>query len=201
LINAPEFDALHAMLKAFTVQYPQWNDRLELIFAPRRLLQTFNTEPGTIAITSPGEPFHYRETNRDWILNWYMIREKGQTLTGPPPDTVIAPITFDEFSEVVRGHLRWWEMWLETSEGANRGSQAYAILTMCRALYTLQMHDQASKSAAAHWAAERYPEWAWLIHDALVWRKAMWHEEGVDHRRTVADTRRFMRFGLAQVFG
>jgi hypothetical protein len=49
--------------------------------------------------------------------------------------------------------------------------QAYAILTMCRALYTLQHGTVASKAVAARWAQEALGErWAALIERALAWR-------------------------------
>lgn len=50
--------------------------------------------------------------------------------------------------------------------------QAYAVLTMCRALYTLENGTIASKSVCAHWAQERFgEEWSALIEWALMWIK------------------------------
>jgi hypothetical protein len=199
LLTESEFKAIQAILTALRADYPEWKDRIEAIFAPQSALRTLELD--TIAITSPGEAFHYRVVNRDWILNWYVVQEKGQALVGPPPNTIIAPITFEVFASVVKEHLRWWETWLETSDTANHGSQAYAILTMCRALYTLQVRDQGSKLEAARWASSRYPQWASLLENSLLWRKALWHEEDVDHSLTIADTQAFIRFALTEIFG
>ena len=48
--------------------------------------------------------------------------------------------------------------------------QAYAVLTMCRALYTLQHGIVVSKPAAARWAQAALGErWAALVERALAW--------------------------------
>ena len=52
--------------------------------------------------------------------------------------------------------------------------QAYAILTMCRALYTLETGAVASKPVAARWAqAALGTRRAVLIERALAWRPGM----------------------------
>jgi hypothetical protein len=51
-----------------------------------------------------------------------------------------------------------------------REYQAYAVLTMCRALYTLQHGAVVSKPVAARWAQGLLgPQWAELIDEALAW--------------------------------
>lgn len=196
LINQTEFDALHRMQQALVAQRPEWDNRLELIYLSLHALKTFKTEASTIAITSPGEPFHFIQAGSDWLVNWYIVREKGITLYGPPPASIIEPVSFAEFVTVIKDHLTWWREWLNTSDQANRGSQAYAILTMCRALYLMQNREQASKLRAAQWAANEFPQWADLINRALIWRKFMWREENVDHAATVSETQRFVRFAI-----
>jgi hypothetical protein len=65
----------------------------------------------------------------------------------------------------------WWKPmladhhWLERSE-----YQAYAVLTMCRALFTLREGQFVSKSAAARWARNVLgAEWSGLIDWAESW--------------------------------
>ncbi|HEY6540678.1 MAG TPA: aminoglycoside adenylyltransferase domain-containing protein, partial [Ktedonobacteraceae bacterium] len=73
----------------------------------------------------------------------------------------------------------------------NRKGQAYAILTMCRALYTSRNGEQVSKKQAALWAQEQLPEWSQLIGNALVWREAS-KDEQADDDATFAETKRFV---------
>jgi hypothetical protein len=46
---------------------------------------------------------------------------------------------------------------------ATPGARAYGVLTMCRALRTLQAGRPCSKQEGAEWIRGRMPEWAWLI--------------------------------------
>jgi predicted nucleotidyltransferase len=48
---------------------PAWDDRIEVIYISAHGLATCRTHPATIAVISPGEPFHVVEAGRDWILN------------------------------------------------------------------------------------------------------------------------------------
>lgn len=156
---------LHAMHDDLAGAYPQWNERIEVAYLTLEALKTFRDHPSTIAVISPGEPFHTKEAGKDWLMNWYMVREKGVTLFGPSPESIINPITREEFVEMIREHVKNWVYYVDDCRA--RGSQAYAILTMCRALYTSTHGEQLSKQEAAAWAAKQYPEWASLINDAL----------------------------------
>ena len=75
----------------------------------------------------------------------------------------------------------------------DRKGQAYAILTLCRALHLHRTGEKASKRQAALWAQEELPEWSGLIRSALAWRTA-WREQNVDHASTRAETIRFVSF-------
>jgi hypothetical protein len=79
-----------------------------------------------------------------------------------------------------------------------RKSQAYTILTMCRALYACANGRQVSKRQAAEWAADRYPAWAPLIQNALIWRSAE-EEAQVDHAATFPQTEAFVRFTYGEI--
>jgi L-rhamnose mutarotase len=174
----------------------QWNDHIEIAYLSLHALNTFKTQSSPIAVISPGEPFHIKEAGRDWLVNWYMVREKGLTLFGPPPQAIIEPISKDEFIQIVKEHVSAWREWIDQAQ--HRGFQAYAILTMCRALYTCTHGEQVSKRQAALWAAHELPEWSSTIHNALVWRLAS-TEEGVDDEATFPATRRFVHFMIDRI--
>jgi hypothetical protein len=92
--------------------------------------------------------------------------------------------------------MRRWGEWV--TDAQTRPSQAYAILTMCRALYTCTHGAQVSKRKAAEWAAQELPQWSDLIKSALLWRAA-WRDETVDHAATFPETLRFVQFITAQI--
>lgn len=195
-INQAEFDALKLMQDGIVQKHSEWKDRLEIAYLSLEGLRTFKTHRSPIAIISPGEPFHIKDAGRDWLVNWYMVREKGKVLFGPPPDVIIAPISKEEFIECVKEHVALWHEWI--NDIVHRGSQAYAILTMCRALYTVRNGEQVSKRRAAAWAEKELPEWVSTIQNAVMWRQVRL-DENVNHEATLPETRRFVHFVIDQI--
>jgi hypothetical protein len=124
------------------------------------------------------------------------VQEQCSTLFGTAPTTLIDPISKQEFIQTVKQHAARWGEWIHDSRA--RPSQAYAILTMCRALYTSKHGVQVSKRKAAQWAAQELPEWSGLIENALLWRSA-WRDDTVDHAATFPETLRFVEFMIAQI--
>jgi predicted nucleotidyltransferase len=192
LITPAEFEALRSMHKNLASDYPEWENRVDVVYLSATALREFRSEKSPIVI-SPGEPFHVREGEalKDWLQNWYIIRESGQPLFGLPPEEIIPPITRDEFTEAIRRYAA--EVSERVKHEMQRQGQAYTILTMCRALHVLKTGKQASKKEAALWAQEELPEWSNLIQNALVWRQAR-HDENIDHAATHSETAKFVNF-------
>jgi hypothetical protein len=74
----------------------------------------------------------------------------------------------------------------------HRNGQVFTILTMCRALHTIEVGGLASKTQAAAWAAGAMPEWAGLIEGALIWWREHWYDQSVDHSATLTETVAFV---------
>jgi hypothetical protein len=174
-VSGAQFEALRAMHLEFARENPGWEDRVEVAYLSAAALGTFRSERSPIAVISPGEPFHMSEAGREWLMNWYVVREHGVALFGPPAEALIAPITREEFAECVRGYVA--ELSERIKGAPDRKGQAYAILTMCRALHLHRTGETASKRQAALWAQKELPQWSGLIQSALAWREA-WREAG-----------------------
>jgi hypothetical protein len=113
-------------------------------------------------------------------------------VAGPAPQTLIDPIQPNGLRRAALAILReWWSPQLhDPARLHNSEYQAYAILTMCRALYTLQHGIVVSKPVAARWAQEVLGEsWAALIERVLAWR----HGAQLDHLNETLD---FIRYTL-----
>lgn len=190
-VGDTESDALSAMHRDLGREHPTWENRVEVAYLSVAALRTFRSERSPMAVISPGEPFHMTEAGREWLMNWYVVREKGVALFGPPAEALIAPITRAEFAECVRDYAA--ELGDRIRDVPDRKYQAYAILTMCRALHLHRTGEQASKRQAALWAQEELPQWSVLIQSALAWREA-WREQHADHAVTQAETIRFVSF-------
>ncbi len=188
-IDEREFEALLAMHNDFADKHKYWAGRIEVLYFSVMGLKTFRTQRSQIAVISPGEPFHIKDAGNDWLINWYTVREKGVVLYGPPQETLIAPISKEEYISWVRRYVEAWREYIDESRA--RPSQAYAILTMCRALYAVTYGEQVSKKQAALWAQQKLPEWSTLIQNALQWREN-WRDENVDHDATFAETKIFV---------
>jgi hypothetical protein len=191
VLGSAELSALEQMHADFAAAHPAWDNRVEVAYVSASALQTFKTQPSEIAVISPGEPFHTKSAAADWLINWYFVRERGVTLAGPPPQSIIIPIAKAEFIQAVRNQARSWRGWVERA--AHRKAQAYAILTLCRALYVVRNGEQVSKLRAAQWAQRELPEWSALIASALAWRAAP-DDPAVDHAATLPATRQFVHF-------
>jgi hypothetical protein len=88
----------------------------------------------------------------------------------------------------------WWgTMPQDPAPLRRKGYQVYAVLTMCRMLYTLDTGDVASKPVAARWAQEALDRrWRPLIEGALAWQKVRQDTPEGD----IDETRELIRYTL-----
>ena len=187
-VEGDTFDRLDRMHARFVEDHPAWEDRIEVVYVPASALWNFRTRTDQIAVISPGEPFHLKAAGKDWLINWYMVREAGVTLCGPPPRALIPEISQSEFREAVREQAEAWKEWVFKMR--TPGAQSYAVLTLCRALYTYSHGRQASKKQAALWARAYLPQWT-----SLIQQSSLWLSEGQDEETgNEADLRETVRF-------
>ena len=168
-VEALDLAALDQMQRTFVGRYPEWSDRLEIVYIGRATLRSFRTSAGSLAVVSPGEPFHIRDERvAEWLQNWYLVRETGVRLCGVDASEIVPSVAWSEF---VAATIRYAEEVRDRSRsGAGGGALAYTILTLCRALHTVRTQTHGSKQESAAWTRERMPRWAWLIDAALACR-------------------------------
>lgn len=195
-MNDDEFEELKNMHANFAQQHKAWEDRIEVCYISTAALGSVKSRTTSIANISPGEPFHRRESNIEWIMNWYVLQEKSMTLFGVPPKTIVEPISKYEFTQAIKAHINSWRKYIDDMH--KRKGQAYAILTMCRALYAIKNGEQASKKQAAQWTMKKLPEWSNLIKNAILWREAR-NDDQVDHGATFPETKKFVLFVIDQI--
>lgn len=108
-----------------------------------------------------------------WIIHRYILRERGITIVGPAPKTLIDPILPNELRQAMLPALHGWATRIlnNPNEIIHQGYQSYTVLSLCRILYTLQFGDIVSKPKAARWVKETMGEkWNALIDQAWIGR-------------------------------
>jgi predicted nucleotidyltransferase len=181
---------MHADLAS---RYPRWKDRIEVVYISRTGLRAFRAGQHLMGVISPGEPFHLIRATRDWVVNWYPTRQQSRSLIGPAIETLIPEIPREEYLQAVGQYLT--EFMAPVTEHSSLGSQAYAVLAACRALYTVKSGERPSKVQAAARATSDFPQWRQVIEDALEWRRHQWETptaETID--KAVAMVPRTQRF-------
>lgn len=108
-----------------------------------------------------------------WIIHRYVLRERGITIAGPAPQTLIDPVLPNDLRRAMLSLLKGWAMQILDNPNLinSRGYQSYVVLSLCRILYTLQQGDVVSKPVAAQWAKETLDgQWVSLIDRAWIGR-------------------------------
>jgi hypothetical protein len=169
------FPTLAAMHSRIIGSGLSWATKLEGTYFPQQALRRY--QPSDTLYPSLNEARFYMGTHgSDWVIQCHILREHGIALAGPNPRDLIDPVAPDDLRRAMRALLReWWAPMLDdTTRLRSPEYQAYAVLTMCRALYTLETGAVASKPVAARWvqAALGNPR-VMLIERALSWRAGM----------------------------
>lgn len=117
--------------------------------------------------------------DNQWHVRW-ILRERGITLVGPEPATLLPPIPEAPLRQEVSAALhliaRLFEAEIHTPLNFynSRFGQSFFVLTACRMLHTLHTATVQSKKAGAAWAKDHLaPTWIPLIDQAWAERKGV----------------------------
>jgi hypothetical protein len=190
--------ALAALHRRMADGGSRWARRIEGAYIPRHAIRRYDPVHATHPWTGADGHFAVEHLHSDWVIQRHILRERGVVLAGPHPRTMIDPVSADELRQAVRAILReWWARkledhgWLKDEE-----YQAFAILTMCRALHTLHHGDVVSKPVAARWALNALGEpWPALIEQAMSWSPEASHQDMTGALDFIRYTLNRARFG------
>jgi hypothetical protein len=167
--------------------------RLEGSYLPQATLRRYDPDYRRFPSINEGR-FWVAGHGNDWVIQRHILREQGVIVTGPDLRPLIDPLQPDDLRRAVLDALDewWWPMLDDPSCLSGREYEVFAVLTMCRALHTLQHGVIVSKPVAARWAqATLESRWAALIERALAWRPGMPGDE-------LSETLDFMRYAQEQ---
>ena len=170
----------------------KWASKLEGSYVHRRLIRVHDPNGEPCPTINEGK-FFVDKRGSDWIIQRHVVRDCGVIIEGPDPKELIDFVSSDDIRDAIMGILNdWWfsilndPLWLK-----KRGTeyQAYAVISMCRALHALEYGTIVSKPKAIQWARKNLREpWKGLIDKAI----AVSHVEENDN--FLEETLRFIRF-------
>ncbi len=136
-----------------------WAAKLEGSYLPLQWLARYDPAKPPIPHVNEGK-FYMAGHGSDWVIQRHVIREHTVALAGPDVRPLIDPVGPDELKSAVTGVLReWWAPMLDDPSFLKRNDyQAFAVLTMCRALYAFEHGTIVSKPVAARWAQQMLGE-------------------------------------------
>jgi hypothetical protein len=199
-ITSEQFAGLYAMHEWIAAGDSPWAIQLEGSYFSQAALRRHdpaltlhpNLERGE------GERLKLAEHDESWVTHRHILRKGGIVLAGPPLATLIDPVTPDDLRRGMTPVLHDWAAhFLENPAPlASPGYQSFAVLSLCRVLYTLRQTDVVSKQVAAQWAIESLDKrWSSLIEQALRVRQSGAWEAKTSPIQATLD---FIRYVLEQ---
>ena len=186
-VSADELAGLRTLHERLAAGPSKWGAELEGYYLPRGDLRRYDPAQPPCPHIERGGKLVVEPQDSDGTIQRHILREQGIVLAGPPPASLIDPVSPADLRWAVRTLFRNW--WVPMVQDPIRlyhpGYHAYAVLTMCRMRYTIEHGTIVSKPAAARealatWAAR----WAPLIERALAWQMRV---EDVDETRALIE--------------
>ncbi len=163
---------LREMLGVLAKHDPELSKKLEGSYVPKGWLKS-NEPPKKVRPYINGGGLNLYPYGYEWVLEKFLIIEKGIVIFGPPPSQFIEPVSADNVRRAnVKILIGDWQPMLseESSRLKDGGYQAYAVLTMCRCLFLFANNEMASKPTAIAWVKEKFPKWKKFVEVASNWR-------------------------------
>jgi predicted nucleotidyltransferase len=189
------FQALKEMHARIAAGESKWARELECSYIPLDALRRYDARRACHAHLDVNEGcLKIEQHDTDWVIQRFVLREYGLTLAGPAIHTLIDPISSDELRRATVTLLRgWWAIMLkDPTRLQSQAYRSYAILTMCRMLYTFQYGTIVSKPVAARWSMEHLESrWAELVRQAIGWPEEVLPDN-------VGEVQEFIRYTLGK---
>jgi predicted nucleotidyltransferase len=123
--------------------------------------------------------YEFSAHDNKWHVRW-ILRERGITLVGPKPETILQHIPVEKMYEEIKMTMLVVKRLFEEEINRpltffnSRFGQSFTVLTYCRMLHSLRTGTVQSKKAGADWAKEFVdPKWIKLIDKAWLEREGV----------------------------
>jgi predicted nucleotidyltransferase len=165
-MSEEQVQALQVMHKRIFHLESPWAQHLEGSYFPWEVLG----DPGRCGeelwyIDNGGQSLERSDHCNTLVVRW-AARENGVILAGPPPKTLIPPVTPKMLRAEIFAVISGWgqEILDDPEHYNNRFYQGFIVLSYCRMLHDLKFGEITSKVTGAEWAkANLDPDWSALI--------------------------------------
>ena len=166
-LSGEEVDALQVMHERSYNLDSAWAQHLEGSYFPREVLRDPSQRGRKLWYLDHGADSLIRSDHCNTNVVRWVVREKGVTLAGPPPATLVDPISADLLRmDILEVITEWGQEILDAAPNRynNRFYQGFIVLSFCRMLHDLHTGVNGSKRAGAEWAKTHLdPCWSGLI--------------------------------------
>ena len=165
-LNATEVEALQKVHEQIYSLDNPWTKHLEGSYFPEDVLRSGSATGTDLWYLNHGSRSLERSTHCNTLVVRSVVRERGVTLYGPPPHTLVDPVPVDALRKEILATMRDWgsEILNHPEQYNNRFYQTFIVLSYCRMLHDLINGYIGSKRAGADWAKSNLdPSWVGLI--------------------------------------
>ncbi|MFL5560741.1 MAG: aminoglycoside adenylyltransferase domain-containing protein [Gemmatimonadaceae bacterium] len=144
----------------------EWAQHLEGSYFPAAILLDYRQRGTPLWYLDHGSRSLVRSGHCNTVVVRWVVRERGVTLAGPAPTTLVDPVPIDALRREMADTIRSWgeQILHDPDQYRNRFYQGFIVLNYSRMLHDLAEGRPGSKRAGAEWAkATLDPEWSALI--------------------------------------
>ena len=152
--------------------------------------------------------FELSTHDNQWHVRW-ILRERGISLVGPKPETIVQPIPQKELSNEIKTTMLQVKAIFEDEIDRplnffnSRFGQSFTVLTYCRMLHTLHTGTVQSKKAGMQWAKGFvHPKWVKMIDQAWKEREGVRFGAKINQSAELAylyETLDFIKYAIQQI--
>ncbi|PWT93500.1 MAG: hypothetical protein C5B55_04480 [Blastocatellia bacterium] len=172
-LSDDQVDALQTMHRRVYDLTSPWAQHLEGSYFPQKVLRDYTERGKQLWYLDHGASSLIKSDHCNTIVVRRVVREKGVTMAGPPPITLVARIPVELFLAEIKEVIVDWgrEIIANPKRYNNHFYQTFIVLSYCRMLHDLRTGKPGSKRAGADWAkANLEPSWSSLIDRAWLGR-------------------------------
>lgn len=165
-LSGGEVDALQVMHERVYSLQSRWAQHLEGSYFPEDILRSGTHRGIKLWYLDNGARSLIQSEHCNTLVVRQTLREHGVTLAGPPPKSLIDPISvIDLRKEIFNVMVNWGDEILTNHDKYNNHFyQTFIVLSYCRMLHDLKVGTLSSKRRAAAWAKQNLdPSWSALI--------------------------------------